>query len=54
MSEKYIYCPSCATLTIHNRLTGTLVGWLCQDCNPPLDDWDLHHIYGGESNGKSN
>ena len=53
MTEKYIYCPSCATLTIHNRLTGTLIGWLCQDCNPPLDDWDLHYIYGGESNGES-
>jgi ribosomal protein L37AE/L43A len=40
MTEKYIYCPSCKTLTIHNRLTGDLKGWLCQECNPPLEDFD--------------
>ena len=54
MSEKYIYCPSCCTLTIHNRLTGTFTGWLCQDCNPPLDDWVYSRIcIGGESDGES-
>lgn len=46
-AEKYIYCPSCATLSIHNRVTGDAVGWLCQECNPPLED------FGGESDGES-
>ena len=39
MSEKYIYCLLCATLSIHNRLTGDVTGWICQDCNPPLEDF---------------
>ena len=39
MTEKYIYCPSCCTLTIHNRLTGEIRGWGCQECNPPLEDF---------------
>ena len=36
MSEKYIFCPSCNTLTVHARLTGERVGWLCEQCNPSL------------------
>ena len=46
MTEKYIYCPSCRTLTIHRRtivrMTNgdeTAKGWLCESCNPPLEDW---------------
>ena len=51
--EKYIYCPSCRSLTIHNRCTGIyvkndLVGWLCQDCNP-----ELMEFCEGESDGES-
>ena len=36
MMEKYIFCPSCNTLTVHARLTGEKVGWLCENCNPSL------------------
>jgi ribosomal protein L37AE/L43A len=39
MTEKYIYCPLCKTLEIHNRMTGEISGWICQECNPPLEDW---------------
>jgi transposase-like protein len=39
MTEKYIYCPLCSTLSIHIRATGETVGWLCQECNPPLEDF---------------
>ena len=39
MHEKYIFCPGCQTLTIHNRTTGDMIGWLCQECNPPLEDF---------------
>jgi ribosomal protein L37AE/L43A len=37
--EKYIYCPTCKTLTIHTRTTGEMIGWLCEACNPPLEDF---------------
>tara|TARA_R100000700_G_C3172209_1_gene146763 strand:+ start:960 stop:1127 length:168 start_codon:yes stop_codon:yes gene_type:complete len=36
MTEKYIYCPTCRSLTIHARCTGKRIGWLCEDCNPSL------------------
>jgi len=39
MVEKYIFCPACNTLTIHNRMSGQISGWICQECNPPLEDW---------------
>ena len=46
MTEKYIYCPSCRTLTIHKRITkpasgveGGYIGWICEQCNPPLEDF---------------
>ena len=35
-NEKYIYCPSCRSLTVHARCTGERIGWLCEDCNPSL------------------
>jgi ribosomal protein L37AE/L43A len=37
--EKYIYCPRCKTLAIHNRATGEAIGWLCEACNPPLEEY---------------
>jgi hypothetical protein len=39
MSEKYIFCPACNTLTIHARSTGEIVGWICERCNPPLGEF---------------
>ena len=39
MAEKYIFCPACNTLTIHNRMSGEISGWICQECNPPLEDF---------------
>lgn len=44
MTEKYIYCTSCATLSIHTRSKVIWNGnktnvWMCQECNPPLEDF---------------
>ena len=37
VAEKWIYCPDCRCLRLHNRIIG---GWLCQECNPPLEDFE--------------
>ena len=37
--EKYIYCPHCRALEIHCRATGDVVGWICQGCNPSLEEF---------------
>ena len=39
MAEKYIFCPDCMTLTVHERTTGEIIGWLCSQCNPSLEEW---------------
>ena len=43
MTEKYIYCPSCNTLTIHKRIYMHSLDnnvWHCEACNPPLEDFE--------------
>jgi ribosomal protein L37AE/L43A len=37
--EKWIYCPDCRRLSIHQRMTGEAKGWLCTGCTPPLEDY---------------
>ena len=39
MAEKYIFCPKCKTLSVHERTTGEIIGWLCSQCNPSLEEW---------------
>ena len=36
---KYIYCPSCRKLTIHERNV-KLQAWICERCNPKLEEFE--------------